>query len=287
MIRVSLMSILLSAFSAHAALSLEPVLHKIKERSCASALSGVHKPLLLVVGLGNYGYDGTRHNVGDETVNRLEMASQATSEVLPEQWIKYFATDDADAERYMEFTAASSPKRDGLTIEYRIGGRVAIPAEDSGLSNVVFVHPYYDINESGHFVSQVVKELGLPIEQLLVFVDDITLARNQIVLSKGKSDGTGDGHNGLKSINARLGNGSYYRLRVGVSNPKTEKVEVSRTDWVLGATPGEDLAVLFSPQRVTGLQNLLINLQARSLPDANQGKLVGEGSAILKQLNSK
>lgn len=283
--KVSLLFLLLSAFQSQAALNLDPVLKKVKEHTCETALISAQKPMLIVVGLGNFGYEGTRHNVGDEILKRMVTGVQAQSEVLPEHWLQYEASNDEDAERYMQFSGASSPRRHGLTIDYRVGGRVSIASAESVFSNIVFTQPYYDINESGYFVSQLAKDLGVSPEQIVVIVDDISLARNQVVLSVGKPDGSGDGHNGLKSINTLLGSGAYYRLRVGISNPKAEKVDISRVDWVLGPLPAADLEVLSSDSRMKEIGSLLLNFQQRLNPQAHKQKLVGEGSAILKRIN--
>lgn len=273
--------------NSNAAINVDSIVSKVKAHSCAVTLAGQKKPLLLVVGLGNYGYGATRHNIGDELTRIFEERAQSESIEAPEFWNHYLAQNEEDAERYIQFSGASSPRRiDGLTIEYRVGGRVALPPVESPLSNVLFVHPYYDINESGYFVSQLVKELNITTEQVVVIVDDITLARNQIILGVGKTDGSGDGHNGLKSINFLLGNGAYYRLRVGVSNPKTEKLDISRSDWVLGQIPESDMQSLTTAEKLQKFEELLLNIQQRTSPEARKDKLVGDGQKILKIINS-
>ncbi len=256
-----------------------------KRYSCELKLKGEQKPLMVVVGLGNFGFDKTRHNVGEEVLKRLEYFARATFFSAPDQWRTYLAKDEADAADYVEFSGASSPVRDGLQIRYRIGGTLALPHATSEMQNVIFLHPHYDINESGFFVAGIAQELGLKPQQILVLVDDINLERNQLVLSQGKVDGKGDGHNGLKSINQQVGDGSYYRLRIGVSNPKKEGVDTDRIDWVLGTLPAEDRANLLADEKIQVLKKLVENLQNRQLPETNLQKSQAEANSLLKILN--
>ena len=55
----------------------------------------------------------------------------------------------------------------------------------------------------------------LPLQNLLVVVDDIALPFGVVRLRKQGSDA---GHNGLKNIAEQLGNSNYARLRFGVGN---------------------------------------------------------------------
>jgi PTH1 family peptidyl-tRNA hydrolase len=62
---------------------------------------------------------------------------------------------------------------------------------------------------------------------LLVLVDDIHLPLGDLRL---RTQGSAGGHNGLKDIAARLGDG-YHRLRIGVGAPPRGRDQVG---WVLG-----------------------------------------------------
>ncbi len=243
--------------------------------------------ILVVVGLGNLTYEGTRHNVGADLVGKMAAAVKSESHEVPEHWREYLAKDEADAQEYVDFSGASSPRRgDGLSVIYRVGGNYMLPPNSPRMRKLVFVRPYYDINESGHFISALKAETGLRPDQFLVVVDDLTLPRNQVTLSVGKPDGKADAHNGLKSINSALGTGAYMRLRLGVSNPKVEKVDVSRTDWVLGHLPKADQDILFSDKQVEHFIDLVSNLQSRvGVPDRQAQRDVQAGSQILKALN--
>lgn len=74
----------------------------------------------------------------------------------------------------------------------------------------------------------------LPLENLLVIVDDLSLPFGMIRIRERGSDA---GHNGLKNIAEQLGTQNYARLKFGVGNnfPKGGQV-----DFVLGKFPLEE-----------------------------------------------
>lgn len=78
------------------------------------------------------------------------------------------------------------------------------------------VKPQTYMNLSGDAVMQCLKWFRLKPDALLVIVDDIHLQLGQLRLRPGGSAG---GHNGLKSIESRLGTRQYARLRGGVGAP--------------------------------------------------------------------
>ncbi len=75
------------------------------------------------------------------------------------------------------------------------------------------IKPTTYMNESGEAVGAWLDWLKLTPSDLLVVVDDVALPLGQIRL---RPDGSAGGHNGLKSIEARLGTTAYARLRCGV-----------------------------------------------------------------------
>jgi len=78
------------------------------------------------------------------------------------------------------------------------------------------VKPQTYMNLSGDAIRQCLNWFRIKPNQLLVVVDDIHLTLGQLRLRPGGSAG---GHNGLKSIEARLGTQQYARLRGGVGAP--------------------------------------------------------------------
>lgn len=82
-----------------------------------------------------------------------------------------------------------------------------------------------------------------PSRDLLVLADDVALPAGSYRI---RARGSAGGHNGLKSIEAALGDQEYARLRIGIGARPDEVEELS--DWVLGR---------FSPDERTVLDGML------------------------------
>ncbi len=95
-------------------------------------------------------------------------------------------------------------KRYGFISEYRFKGRIFL-----------LLKPTTYMNRSGLAVNYWLKKTKLPVEKLLVFVDDIALPFGTIRIKPKGGDG---GHNGLTSINQVLGSQNYARVRFGIGN---------------------------------------------------------------------
>lgn len=145
----------------------------------------------LIVGLGNIGpeYQGTRHNIGFRIVDALAEAINAQ-----------FST-----ERY------------GDVAQARIKNK-----------QVVLLKPSTYMNLSGNAVRYWKTKENIPMENILVVVDDIALPFGAIRL---KASGSDAGHNGLKNIAQMLGSEAYPRLRFGIGNDFPRGCQI---DYVLG-----------------------------------------------------
>lgn len=153
----------------------------------------------LIVGLGNIGaeYVGTRHNAGFMIADEL---------------------------------VASDPR--GAAFEScRYGSMARIRVKNCEL---MVLKPSTYMNLSGSAVRFWMNHEKLPLDSLLVLVDDIALPFGAIRLRKGGSDA---GHNGLKNIAAELGTQGYSRLRFGVGNDFPRGGQI---DYVLGRFPAEE-----------------------------------------------
>lgn len=151
----------------------------------------------LIACLGNIGpeYTGTRHNAGFMVADEL--------------------AGDAD----VQFQSR------------RYGDMAVVRVKNCEL---LVLKPSTFMNLSGLAVRYWMNHEKLPLENLLVVVDDLALPFGTLRLRKSGSDA---GHNGLKNIAEQLGTPNYARLRFGVGNdfPKGGQI-----DFVLGKFPPEE-----------------------------------------------
>lgn len=95
---------------------------------------------------------------------------------------------------------------------------------------VFLIKPTTYVNLSGKAVRYWMNELKMPPQNLLVVLDDLALPFGTIRIRPKGSDG---GHNGLKDIDATLGNENYPRLRFGIGSefPKGKQIDYVLAKW--------------------------------------------------------
>ncbi len=132
----------------------------------------------LIVGLGNIGdeYKNTRHNIGFMVLDAMAMASNTSF----------------------------NDKRYGFVASVKHKGRT-----------FVLLKPSTYMNLSGNAVRYWLNKESIPIENMLVIVDDLALPFGSFRMRPKGSDG---GHNGLAHINSVLGTNNYPRIRVGIGD---------------------------------------------------------------------
>lgn len=160
----------------------------------------------LIVGLGNIGpdYVGTRHNIGFMIADKL--------------------TQDGN----VSFSSC------------RYGDMAKVKVKNCEL---LLLKPSTFMNLSGVAVRYWMNKEKLPLNQLLILVDDIALPFGTIRIREAGSEG---GHNGLKSISEHLGTRNYARLRFGVGNQFAQGRQV---DYVLGQFDEEEKKEL--PEKIS------------------------------------
>jgi PTH1 family peptidyl-tRNA hydrolase len=103
---------------------------------------------------------------------------------------------------------------------------------------IVVLKPSTYMNGSGRAVNYWLQRERIPLEHLLVAVDDIAIPFGGIRMRGGGSDG---GHNGLKDIIAMLHTEQFARLRIGIGSNYERGRQI---DYVLGQwTEQERLAL--------------------------------------------
>lgn len=93
------------------------------------------------------------------------------------------------------------------------------------------------MNLSGESVVAIVNFYKIPLEDILVFSDDIDMDFGKIRM---RDKGSSGGQNGLKSIVSHLGTDEFSRLKIGIG--RDDRYSVS--DWVLSKFSGEELEKL-------------------------------------------
>lgn len=168
---------------------------------CSSIYRLITMKKFLIVGLGNVGadYAHTRHNIGFSVLDHL-----AEQEQLSFENVKY-----------------------GLRALYRFKGR-----------QFILLKPNTMMNLSGKAVKYWLEKEKVPLENLLIIVDDLNIPFGEIRL---KTKGSNGGHNGLKDIEQKLGTRGYSRFRFGIGH---QYATGNQINYVLGKWNTEEQKAL-------------------------------------------
>ncbi len=148
--------------------------------------------MYVVVGLGNPGskYSDTRHNVGFSVIDLLSERTR---------------------------TKVNKIKFKSLYGEANIGGE-----------KVLLVKPQTYMNNSGEAVIEISNFFKVPVENIIVIMDDIDIEFSAV---KIKRKGSAGSHNGMKSIISILKDENFPRIKIGVGRPEQGR---DLADFVLG-----------------------------------------------------
>ena len=108
---------------------------------------------------------------------------------------------------------------------------------DAGGIKVILAKPQTFMNNSGESVGPLMMFYKIPLENLIVIHDDMDL---KLGILREKVGGSSAGHNGIKSIDAAVGNG-YRRIRIGIGHPRDFDSKMNPADWVLGKFDSQQL----------------------------------------------
>ena len=142
----------------------------------------------LIFGLGNIGpeYEGTRHNVGFQVLERLAHERKLLFHPAP-------SLEGYSGPKDFEF--ARHP------------------------SGALLVKPWTFMNRSGTVVAALAQWSGAAPERILVVTDDFDLPLGALRIRPHGGAGT---HNGMRSILESLGSDRFPRLRVGIGQARTD-----------------------------------------------------------------
>ena len=104
--------------------------------------------------------------------------------------------------------------------------------------NLILIKPNTFMNLSGKAVNYWMQNTKIDVANMLIIADDISLPFGVLRMRKKGSDG---GHNGLKDIQAVLGDSNYPRLRFGVGNDFSRGKQV---EYVLDNFSDEDYTTM-------------------------------------------
>ncbi len=178
----------------------------------------------LIVGLGNIGleYDATRHNIGFDVADAFV--------------IKHGGSFTLDRHAYV------------ANVKWK------------GKSFVV-IKPTTYMNLSGKALKYWMDKENIPLERVLVIVDELALPLGTLRL---RAAGSAGGHNGLKNIELLLQTNQYPRLRFGIGNdfPKGKQVDFVLGRWTKDELPYVKDQILKSVEAIetfaaTGISNAM------------------------------
>lgn len=164
--------------------------------------------MYVVVGLGNPGkdYTNTRHNVGFNTIDLIA-------------------------------------KRNNIDLN-KIKFKSVYGEGFIGREKVILVKPQTYMNNSGITVRELTQFYKLPIENIIVIVDDIDIGFADLRI---KSKGSAGSHNGLKSIIYHLQEDKFPRVKIGIGKKHPEQ---DLADFVLSR---------FSKEETPDIENSISN----------------------------
>src|SRR5260221_1868668 len=147
----------------------------------------------LFVGLGNPGkkYEKTRHNVG---------------------WLVL----DSLATKISNFQIPISNQTPNNKFEFQ----KQFNAEVLKIGEVILAKPQTFMNDSGEAVSLLSTFYKIHPTDIYIIHDDLDIKVGEYKIQKGKGPKQ---HNGILSIEERLGRGDFWRVRVGIENRGSEK----------------------------------------------------------------
>ncbi len=144
-------------------------------------------PRYIIAGLGNPGkkYEGTRHNIGFDVIDYI--AQKENAPIIKSKFLALYSIADISSEK------------------------------------VLLLKPQTYMNLSGQSIKQAANFYKIPVENIIIIYDDISLDVAKIRL---RQKGSAGGHNGIKSIIAHLGD-VFPRVKVGVGQKPNKEQDLA------------------------------------------------------------
>jgi peptidyl-tRNA hydrolase, PTH1 family len=145
----------------------------------------------LIVGLGNPGkkYERTRHNVGFMVIDALKNS------------------------KTLKLQNSKQTQNQKFKFEKRFN------AEILKVGEIILAKPQTFMNDSGDAVSAIVNFYKIDSTDLYIIHDDLDIKLGEYKIQKGKGPKQ---HNGILSVEEKLGRSDFWRIRVGIENREAE-----------------------------------------------------------------
>jgi PTH1 family peptidyl-tRNA hydrolase len=112
----------------------------------------------------------------------------------------------------------------------KFGGEIC---EAPGAERTYLLKPQTFMNLSGESVAAAARFYKIPPENIIVLHDELDLLPGRLRVKQGGGSG---GHNGIKSIDAHMGD-NYWRVRIGIGHPGDSNLV---SPYVLGDFPRDE-----------------------------------------------
>lgn len=173
----------------------------------------------LIVGLGNVGeeYRNTRHNTGFIVIDEILNRLKITTSKQMFNGVIYEAVVDN--------------------------------------TKCLFVKPQTYMNNSGLCVCDIVKFFNIPLNRIIVLVDDTNFNVGKL---KIKRNGSAGGHKGVDSIIEALETEQFIRIKIGVNCKPSKTIDLK--DWVVSTFPINEIEMIKSTSvAVLDIIKLILN----------------------------
>lgn len=158
----------------------------------------------LIVGLGNRGwqFENTRHQIGYMIIDQFVKKNNLfMKEDASGNWVTNFVKDN---------------------------------------KNIYLIKPITFMNLSGDNVKRFVDYYDIPLENILVIYDDVSIPFTKF---KIKPNGSPAGHNGIKDVLNKLGTDDIKRLKVGILNNEVYN-KIDLKEFVLTKFNNQELDII-------------------------------------------
>lgn len=116
-------------------------------------------------------------------------------------------------------------------------------------TDAVYIKPQSFMNNSGMSVAACAKYYDIVPKNIIIIHDDVDLSFGEV---KKQFDAGSAGHNGVEDIISKLHTKTFWRIRIGIGRPTSQKIDTS--DWVLAN---------FSKPELQQLEALIAQIQTQ------------------------